>query len=210
MNSKIIITIARQFGSGGREIGKNLANELNIAFYDKDLIKIAAEESGIHEELFENVDENHKNSFWDNMAYNTTSFGNPFSSGSDIPINDKLFIIQSNVIKELAEKDSCVIVGRCADYILKSNPNAIHIFIHSNKEDKINRIINSYGIPAENAEVLMIKTDKKRATYHNYYSSGKWGKAENYNLAIDSNVLGISGTVEIIKKFAQIKFNLSL
>ena len=205
MNHKIIITIARQFGSGGREIGEKLANQLEIPFYDKSLIHLAAKESGIDEDLFDYADEKTLHNFWTASASNTSIFGNRISSFNEMPMNDKLFIIQSNIIKKLASDDSCVIVGRCADYILRNDPNTVTVFIHSNEADKQNRIIHTYGIPEKEARDVMIKTDKKRAAYYNYYSGEKWGRADNYDISINSGAAGIDGVVDLIIKFAGLK-----
>lgn len=208
MNHKIIITIARQYGSGGRAIGQKLADHLGIPFYDKELIQLAAKDSGIDKGLFENADETHTSTFWNTMSINTNVFGNRITAFNDIPMNDKLFLIQSNIIKKVANEGSCVIVGRCADYILREEQNTVHVFIHSNAEDKLHRIINNYNIPESNAKDIMIKTDKKRSTYYNYYSDGKWGRAENYDLSINSGAVGIDGAIKIIKEFAVIKLGI--
>lgn len=205
MERKIIITIAREYGSGGRLIGKQLAESLNIPFYDKELLTIAAKESGIHEDLFKDADETHGKGFWNSMSFGAASFGNVFSGSCEMPINDRLFLIQSQIIQEVAKAGSCVIVGRCADYILQDDPHAIHIFIHADASDKIARISETYGVDAKNAKVAMVKTDKSRAAYYDYYAEGKWGRAENYDLSIDSSVVGLDGAVEIITHFGELK-----
>lgn len=207
MECKVIFTIARQFGSGGRDVGKKLAESLGIPFYDKSLIQIAAKESGIEESLFHSVDEEPSNSFWDALTINANIFGSLTSTYSSMPINDKLFIIQSNVIKNVAAKESCVIVGRCADYILRDEPGLIRVFVHGKEEDKLHRIIHQYGVPEADAKGLMVKTDKKRSSYYNYYADGKWGRAENYDLALNTSALGIDGAVELIKRYREIKCN---
>lgn len=205
MDKKIIITIAREYGSGGKCIGQKLSEILNIPFYDKELLALAAKESGIHEDLFKEADENHPKGFWNSMSFSTSSFGNVFSDGGELPINDRLFLIQSSIIKEIANEGSCIIVGRCADYILQDHPDAIHIFIHALEKDKIQRVIETYGINEKDAKTAMSKTDKRRAAYYDYYADGKWGQAENYDLSIDSSVIGIDGTVTLIKEFANLK-----
>lgn len=208
MLNKVIITIARQYGSAGREIGKKLAEQLTIPYYDEALIKLASQESGINESLFESADEKPMSSLWESASsFNVISLGGHFPAGGEMPMNDKLFLIQSKVIKELAEAGSCVIVGRCADYILADNPNAVHVFIHAKEEVKLKRVVESYGIPEGKAKEVMFKTDRKRSTYYNYYADGKWGRAENYDLTIDSSIIGIDGTVKLIKEFAQLKLS---
>lgn len=206
MNKKVVITIARQFGSGGREIGEMLAEKLKIPFYDKALIHLASEESGIDEDLFAFADEKVVQSFWSATSGATGIYGSRLPVFNEIPMNDKLFLIQSNTIKKLASHNSCVIVGRCADYILRSEPYALSVFIHSKEVDKINRIVHSYGVPEKEAQEIMIKTDKKRASYYNYYSGEKWGRADNYDLSINTSAIGIEGTVNLIIKFAELKF----
>lgn len=205
MDKKIIVTIAREYGSGGREIGKKLAGRLGVAFYDKELITLAAKESGIDENLFANADEKPSNPFWASLAFNVGSFGNRIPTINDMPMNDRLFLIQSNVIKQVAAQGSCVIVGRCADYILDQDPAAVHLFIHSNEEDKLYRVIHSYGIPEETAKEAMKKTDKRRAAYYDYYVGEKWGQINHYDLSIDSSVLGIDKTVDLIIKFLEMR-----
>ena len=205
MKNKIIITIARQFGSGGREIGAKLADTLGIPFYDKSLIHLAAKESGIDEDLFDYADEKAYHNFWTTSASNTSYYGNRISLFNEMPMNDKLFLIQSNIIKKLAENGSCVIVGRCADYILQNDEHTVPVFIHSSEQDRQNRVIHTYGIAEKDAKDVMVKTDKKRAAYYNYYSGEKWGRADNYDLSINSSAVGIDGAVDLIIKFAELK-----
>jgi CMP/dCMP kinase len=205
MDRKIIITIARQYGSGGRYIGRLLAEKLNCPFYDKDLLTLAAEESGIDKDLFESADEKPSNRFWSSFAINAGSLANRPTPLGDIPINDKLFLIQSDIIKKVAAQGSCVIVGRCADHILKDDPDAVHVFIHSTVQEKLKRIVAFYNIPMEKAKESMLRTDKARASYYNYYVDSKWGQADNYHLSIDSSVLDIEGTAEMILTFALMK-----
>ena len=159
MDNKIILTIGRQFGSGGREVGQKLAKELGIGYYDKELMALAAKESGLSEEFFEKADEKASSG----LAYGL------FPPYADVLSNDRLFLYQSDTIRNLAEKGSCVIVGRCADYILRDNPDCLSFFIHNNKENRIQRIIESQNLTVEQAEELMLKTDKSRAAYYNYY-----------------------------------------
>ena len=170
MDNKIILTIGRQFGSGGREVGQKLAKELGIGYYDKELMALAAKESGLSEEFFEKADERASSG----LAYAFTmgySYMGLFPPYADVLSNDRLFLYQSDTIRNLAEKGSCVIVGRCADYILRDNPDCLSFFIHNNKENRIQRIIESQDLTVEQAEELMLKTDKSRAAYYNYYTN---------------------------------------
>jgi cytidylate kinase len=205
MKNNIIVTIARQFGSGGREIGERLAVKLDIPYYDKSLFHLAAKDSGIDEDLFDFADEKAYHNFWTASVGSNCFYGNRISPFNEMPMNDKLFLIQSNIIRKLAEDGSCVIVGRCADYILRDDPSAITVFIHSSEQNRLGRITQSYGIPATDAREVMIKTDKRRAAYYNYYSGEKWGRADNYDLSINSGSVGIEGAMDLIIKFAELK-----
>lgn len=205
MKSKVIVTIARQFGSGGKEIGEKLAERLEIPFYDKSLIHLAAKESGIDEDLFDYADEKSFHNFWSATASSTSIYGNRLSLFNEMPMNDRLFLIQSNIIRKLAANGSCVIVGRCADYILRDDTQTIPVFIHSSEQTKLERIVHTYGISAKDAKDIMVKTDKRRAAYYNYYSGEKWGRSDNYDLSVNSGAAGIDGTVDIIIKFAELK-----
>jgi cytidylate kinase len=203
-NMNTVITIGRQFGSGGREIGEKLAGRFGIAFYDKELLKRAAMESGICPELFENNDEKPTSSFLYNLVTDTYSFG--FSSPYvEMPLSHKVFLAQFDTIKKIASEGPCVIVGRCADYALSDFENTISVFIHAPMEAKIARLKKRFPDirDEEKLEDMIVKTDKNRANYYNYYSSKKWGRASTYNLSIDSSVLGIDGTVDFIKEFVE-------
>lgn len=201
---KTIITISREFGSGGREIGKKIAEQLNIPFYDKELIEIAAKESGIDKELFEDSDERTSRGFHllGALGY---SLGGPLSTITELSLNDRLFMVQSDIIKQVAEQGSCVIVGRCADYVLRDHKDVLNVFIHARMEDRKKRAVNSYEVDERDIEGSIRKIDKKRANYYEYYTDRKWGRAENYDISINSSSFGIDGTVEIIKSLASKK-----
>lgn len=205
MENNTIITIARQFGSGGRAIGEQLAKELNIPYYDKELISIAAKESGMSPEVFESVDEKAANSLLYSLSMGLYSFGSGFSAMGDLPVNDKLYILQHKIIRDLAAKGPCVIVGRCADYILKDNENTIKIFVHANMDYRKKRAIMTHGLEETKAEHIINRTDKSRANYYSFYSGQKWGLAENYDLSIDSSKMSIDKIVELIKSYIDIK-----
>lgn len=198
-----IITIGREFGSGGREIGEKLAENFGIKCYDKELLKRAAKDSGMCTELFENHDERPTSSFLYNLVMDTYSFGYSTSTYVDMPISHKVFLAQFDAIKKIADEGPCIIVGRCADYALADYNNCIHLFIHGEMEKRILRIQEKYSLTPEKAREMIVKKDKQRSNYYNYYSSKKWGQADSYHLSVDSSVLGIDGTVELITQFIQ-------
>lgn len=200
MDKRVIITIGRQYGSGGRVIGKKLADMLGISFYDKELLLIASKESGLAKEFFEKADE--RTSTGISYALNMgVSFMGAFTPYQDILSNEGLFKIQSDAIRRLAENESCVLVGRCADYILRDNPNCISLFIHNTNENRIEIIRERRDVTVDQAKELMQKVDKSRASYYDYYSNKVWGRASSYNLSIDASVLGMDGTVDFLKSF---------
>lgn len=209
MKGHYVINLGRQLGSGGKEIGERLAKDLHIAFYDKELINLASEESGLCREFFEKADEKASQTILGGLF--GTRF--PFVTEGAYPYNsylsnDSLFKIQSDVIRHLAEKQSCLFVGRCADYILRDHPRCVNVFVSASPEARIERLMQLHNISEEEAEDLIEKADKKRSSYYNYYSYKTWGAAATYHLCIDSSVLGIEGTVEFIKKFVRLKLNL--
>ena len=195
---KTIITIGRQFGSGGRAIGEALAKKLGIAFYDKELISLAAKESGMNPEIFDSVDEKAANSLLYSLSMGLYNFGSGFSAMGDLPVNDQLYLLQHKIIKEIAEKESCVIVGRCADYILRENPACVNIFIYADMNFRKREAVKKHGIDEARAEHIITKTDKSRANYYSFYSGQKWGMAENYHLCINSSVISEENIVDLI------------
>lgn len=202
MKINSIITIGRQFGSGGREIGHLLAETLDIPFYDKELISLAAKKSGMDPEIFANVDEKASNSLLYSLSMGLYGLGHNFSAMGDLPVNDKLYILQHKIIKELAAQGPCVIVGRCADYVLKDLPNCVNVFIQADLQYRIQRAIEVHEIDKKRSEQIVNKTDKVRAYYYSFYSGKKWGVAENYDLCINSGKLTKEQAVEIITQYA--------
>lgn len=196
-----IITIGRQFGSGGREIGEKVAAYYQIKCYDKELLSRAAKETGYCEEILQNHDERPTNSFLYNLVMDTYSFGYNASSFVDMPISHKVFLAQFDTIKKIADEGPCVLVGRCADYALADYKNCVNIFIHGKARNKIERIMTKYDLNEAKAKEMIQKKDKQRSSYYNYYTSKKWGNADSYDLSIDSGLLGIDGTVELIIEF---------
>ena len=200
-DNKIIISIGRRYGSGGREIGRKLAELFNIDFYDKELITLAAKQSGFSEEILKENDENHNGSFLYSLVMGT------YTGGNNLPLNHKLFQAQFDTIKSLAEEKSCVIIGRCADYALEYNPYCIKVFIHADLDSRIKRAVGEYGVDPDKVEETIKKIDKKRESYYNFYTGKKWGHMENYDLTINSTVSGIDGAVKIIADLVREKMN---
>ena len=200
-----IYTIGRELGSGGYTVAKLLAERLGIRLYDKELLAQAAKDSGFCEEIFENHDERPTNSFLYSLVMDTYTGGNysaaPFL---DMPLNHKVFLAQFETIKKIAEKESCVIVGRCADYALSDNPDCINIFIHADLDVRIKNVSRNLNITENKARDIINKTDKQRASYYNYYTSKKWGDSKSYNLSLDAGKLGTDNCVEMILKFREL------
>lgn len=193
----LVITIGRQFGSGGRAIGKMVAEKLGINFYDKEIIDMAAKESGINHEILSSYDEKPTNSFLYSLSLGAYSFENSVHGIPQIPVVDKVFAVQSQIIKDLAEKESCVIVGRCADSILKDHDNLFSVFIHADFDSRIERVSEYENCYHDEAAELVRKADKKRASYHNYFSENKWGLSTSYDLCLNSKI-GLEKAADII------------
>lgn len=203
MGKRIVVTLGRQFGSGGRSIGKRLAEELGIAFYDKELIKLAAQESGIADSFFEKADEKGGlTSMFGAFSLGGVGLGGTmFFQSNDYLSSESLFKIQSDVIRKIASEHSCVIVGRCADYILRGDPDCIRIFVRGSERDRLRRIMKYIGTDkVSEARQQMIKADKARSEYYNYYTDKVWGASESYDLCVNSSKFGEERTFQIIKQ----------
>lgn len=199
MSKKVIITIARQYGSGGREIGERVAEILGIPLYDKEIIKDAASKGELNEEVLKTADESAANSLLYTLAMGSNVIGTTMHFGYKMPINDKLFILQSELIKEYAQNGSCVIIGRCSDYVLRDNENVFRLFIYGDLEHRKARVAQRHPeIKSSQIIDIINKTDKRRSSYYNFYTGNKWGKYDNYDMAINSSTLGIEGTAQLI------------
>lgn len=197
-NRNTVITIARQYGSGGREVGMRLAEALGIKSYDRELITMAAQKSGMSSEILNHADEKATNSLLYTLALGSSYYG-AASIGTDVPINDKLFITQSQIIRDLAAEGPCIIIGRCSDYVLRTNPARFSVFIYAPIEARIRRVIERGAVKTEKeARDLISRTDKRRINYYNYYTGRKWGSPDNYNMMLDSSFLGIEGSARAI------------
>lgn len=196
---KSVITISRQYGSGGRFIGKKLAEKLGIPYYDNEIITMSAKESGYAENIFEKAEQMSSHSF----LYSVSMFGTA-AGVYGLPLSDKVFLVQSDIIKKIADSGPCVIVGRCADYVLREYPNIINFYLYSDLESKIERYKNFYNDAGKNEKEIrdeIIKRDKKRGAYYNYYTTQRWGDIENYHLSIHTDSVGIDGCVDILERF---------
>lgn len=194
MKKKYTVTIAREYGSGGLVIAKSLSKSLNIPFYDKTLLQMAAQKSGLEENFIKKIDE-------DKNFFTTAMFSDVFNSSSIL--GDSLFKIQSDIIRQLAKKDSAIFVGRCADYVLRDYPHCVNIFIYANEKYKIQRLVSEKGITQKEAQEQIRRVDKDRAKYYNYYTQKIWGAINSYHLCINSSVLGTDETASFIQSFVE-------
>ena len=205
MSDNIVITIARQYGSGGREIGEKVAEALGIKHYDENLITLAAREGNLDETVASKADESAANSLLYTLALGSNFFGSAMNFGYKPPLNDKLFLLQSDVIRRAAEEGSCVIIGRCADYVLREHPRRLSVFVYGDLANRKARVMERHeGITEAQAIDLINKTDRRRSSYYNFYTGNKWGKYDNYHLAVNSSLLGIDKTAEMIANAAKL------
>ncbi len=196
-----IITIGRQYGSGGREIGKKVAEHYGIPFYDNELITRAAKESGFAEETFARAEDKATNSLLYSLAMGINVYGNQDFGFSGLSLDDRIFLAQSDVIRKVADEGPCVIVGRCADYVLKEYDNVCNIFIQASMSFRLDRAVNEYHVEQKSAADTLVKNDKRRANYYSYHVGEKWNNLNNYDLTIRSDLQGIDRTVECICSF---------
>ncbi len=200
-----IVTIGREFGSGGKEVGEKLAAKLGVKCYDKELLTRAAKESGICQDIIEVHDEKPTKSFLYSLVMDTYSMGYMSNPYMDMPLDQKVFLAQFDAIRKIASEGPCVMVGRCADYALSEWSDVLNVFIQAPIEDRIKRICQKQNLSEEKAKDLIVKTDKKRASYYNFYSNKKWGMSQSYDICINSSVLGIDGTVALLESMVQAK-----
>ena len=206
MNKKYVITVGRQFGSGGLEIAERLSKKFGINYYDKNFIEIAAKKSGLDKELFEKSDEKPPAGILGNLSGFLTNAINGGYYGENFLLNDSVFKIQSDIIRQLARKEPCIFVGRCADYVLREYPYRLDVFVCADIEDRIKNILQRQKEEIKNIRKEAENIDKQRAKYYNFYSGKVWGAAGSYHLCVNSSVLGMDGTAECIYSFAAKKF----
>ena len=196
-----VITITRQFGSGGREIGKKLAEAYGIPFYDNEIISRAAKDTGFAEAAFERAEDKASNSLLYSIATGMNVYSSQDVGFSGLSLDDRIFLAQSKVIRNVAKEGPCVIVGRCADYILKNQENVVNLFIRATLDFRIKRAIEVEGIPKEKSAEMVMKKDKSRANFYKYHSGARWDNVLNYDFAIRSDLCGIDGTVACLKAY---------
>lgn len=207
MKKNIVITIARQYGSGGRTVGKMLAEQLGIHYYDKELMKMAAEESGISEKLFNTADENVRHLTLLERAVGKVYHGQLLSpDSSDFTSSENLFNYQADIIKKLAETEPCVIVGRCADFVLKDYDNVVRCFVCAPMPFLMEHAAKNQPMRGAELQKFIEKTDQHRAAYYEYHTGQIWNDARNYDLCLDSSRLGFDRTAEAIKAYAKVRF----
>ena len=193
-----IVTIARQYGSGGREVGRLLSERTGWKFYDKDLITLAAQKSGLSSEALQNVDEKAANSLLYTLALGSSIYNHGLEH-VNLPINDRLFVVQSEIIKELAASgEGAIIVGRCADYVLAGRDNLVRVYITADFDARVKTVMERHELTESAAKDLIVKTDKRRANYYSYYTGEKWGRADKYDLVISTDRIGIEGAASLI------------
>jgi len=205
MTNKTIITVGRQYGSGGRYVAKLLSEKLGIPFYDRELLTEAARESGINEELMENYDEKQGRNLLFSLIGSTQVRGDAGVMYTDMPLNHRIFLAQFDTIRRIAGQGPCVIVGRCADYVLRDYDDVLNVFVKADVDHRVKRIVRYNGADPLKAEDILRKADKQRAAYYNYFATGTWGDVSNYDLCVDTGTLGIEGCVEVILKCIEIK-----
>ena len=202
-NMKKLVTISREYGSGGRIIGRLVAEKLGIPFYDKEILDMAAEQSGLSREIVEAAELRAKSSFSYSLA-SAMNFGEGMI-GDTVSINEKLFVAQYDVVHQIAEAGEGVIVGRCADYVLRDYPNCLKVFVSDSHENRVNRITNEYGAETKKVDDLIIKTDKKRANYYSFHTNLTWGDCTNYDLCVRTGSFGMDGAADMIIDALELK-----
>jgi cytidylate kinase len=198
MKEKILLTIGRQYGSGGHEIGQRLSQMLNIDLYDKEILKESAKQSELDDKIFETFDEKPTNNFLYSLVMGTLPMKGT-TGEYELPLPEKVFLAEFNAIKRIADEKSGIFVGRCADYALKDYSERISIFIYAPLNKRIERIIQKQHVSENEAVEIIRKADKQRASYYNYYTTQKWGSTDSYHMCIDSSLCGIEGTANLIK-----------
>lgn len=198
MSDKVVLTVARQFGSGGHDVAKKVSQLLGIEFYDSELIAMAAKESGLSENLFDGLEEKPTTSLLYSLVMGIQSGSSGYHRYGDLTSGDNVFRIQSQIIRSIAEKNSCVIVGRCADYILREQPRLVNVFVHADIDFRTERVMKKYDMKEKAALDYINKTDKRRASFYNFYTNKIWGNIDNYDLSVATDRIGIDNAAHLI------------
>jgi len=198
---KQVVTISREFGSGGRLIGQQLAEDMGVPYYDKELLTRIADENGFSREMLEQAEMKAKNAFFYSLS---SAFGNADAGPDSMSMNERFFLAQFDMIKKIAKEGPCVIVGRCADYVLRGT-GATNVFIYAETEEKIRRAVEEYGVPEQDAKKLIRDTDKARANYYNYHTDQRWAEPVNYHLSLDSGYLPVANIVKLIETYLELR-----
>ncbi len=198
-----VITIARQYGASGRFTGEILSEMMGIPYYDRELITMTAAKSGFDEGIVETYDEKAQSSLLYTLAVGSVDYGTPVPLAYHMPMSDKLYIMQSNIIRELAEKSPCIIVGRCADHVLHENDNLVAVFLKADLPVRAERIAERHNISLSEAQDMCVKTDRRRASYYSHYTGQKWGRADLYDLIIDTTKIDAKGAALVIKQYVE-------
>lgn len=206
MNKKCVITIARGFGSGGRTIGKALADELGINYYDKELLKLVSQSTGINEQMFSQVDEKLKGTVIWKVAQNVYRGENLGKQNEDYAMNISMFNYTARVLTEIAKRESCVVIGRCADYILRGNENVIRIFVHASEDTCVRNVSEKSSMTDSEIRQFIEKTDRNRAEYYKYFTGGDWKDATNYDLCIDTDKMTVRQSIDVIKAYMKVRY----
>ena len=204
MKTNRVITLARQLGSGGRQIGKLLAERLEIPFYDKELLVEAAKQSGLSQTAFEEADEKPTNSFLYSLSVGSHMMAGAYTDYSQFLSNDQLFLKQAEAIRRIAEEGPCVIVGRCADYVLRENPRLISVYVHADLHIRVKRIMELEKLSEDKARAYVQKADKKRGNYYNFYTGKDWNRADSYDYCVDAGKLGVQGAERLIEEIVRL------
>ncbi|MCI8361261.1 MAG: cytidylate kinase-like family protein [Clostridiales bacterium] len=204
MKTNRVITLARQLGSGGRQIGKLLAERLEIPFYDKELLVEAAKQSGLSQTAFEEADEKPTNSFLYSLSVGSHMMAGAYTDYSQFLSNDQLFLKQAEAVRRIAEEGPCVIVGRCADYVLRENPRLISVYVHADLGIRVKRIVELEKLSEDKARAYVLKADKKRGNYYNFYTGKDWNRADSYDYCVDAGKLGVQGSERLIEEIVRL------
>ncbi len=203
MTEGIIITVSREAYCGGDELAKSLADKLGFKFYDRELISLASEKSGIHEEHFESIEKKPTNSILYSVVMGMYTSRGAYVRLDDVLTDDKIYKIQADIIREMAEHGNCVFVGRCSDYILRNNPKCVNIFLHGNEQDRINRVVKEQNVSEAEARKIVSRADKKRRSYYNYYTNREWGEVSNYDITINLSSVTEDKAVDLVIAFLE-------